>query len=364
MTSTASSPACSPTVDTFPTGPEDQSHYTLETGNSESRIRPNASAIIDRRKSLQTMTPFVEIKGGQSGSRPSSTYTPTGDNLPPTSAHAPNFSVPSSRRFSSNRLSILEFGPASAAPKDSDVVTRATSRKAPPTSLRVSRPLSMVADQPSPLPPVPDRPTTSHGRHSRASDGDSEISQNTRPSVESTGKESSKEAQAEVTSKPQAHPRFIPKHHSPRRQSSLGTLRRNREYHHGQSSSFEPPRIGSLRSHQSKLSDSDRSYHGGAFASLPSRVAKRSSMLPFVPDTALKSDLMMTEPPAPPPTTPLPPVPAPSTKALALQNRRSMPQLTDGPPPAPPPTCALPPLPPLPRKISQRLSTVQNVSTS
>uniref|UniRef100_A0A8H7NNM0 Uncharacterized protein n=1 Tax=Bionectria ochroleuca TaxID=29856 RepID=A0A8H7NNM0_BIOOC len=144
---TSSSPACSPTVDSFPSGLEDIGHYTLDANTTETRMRFNASAIADRRQSLQPV-PFAEVKGGQPGQRPlSTTFSPT-DSIGPLSAGspAPNFSVPSSRRFST-RISTFETGSPSTTPRDVEMMLRIPSRR-PPTTSRVSRPLSMVEDQP------------------------------------------------------------------------------------------------------------------------------------------------------------------------------------------------------------------------
>ncbi|CAI6089872.1 unnamed protein product [Clonostachys chloroleuca] len=351
---TSSSPACSPTVDSFPSGLEDIGHYTLDTNTTETRMRFNGSVIADRRQSLQPVHPFAEVKGGQPGQRPlSTTFSPT-DSIGPLSAGspAPNFSVPSSRRFST-RISTFETGSPSTTPRDIEMMLRIPSRR-PPTTSRVSRPLSMVEDQPL--------------SSQRETFDQVEIapSQSERGSVALDGQvlefDPTKPVPSDAEFKLHKPPRNAKPPSGPRRLASLGSLGKTRESFYGADASVEPNRMRSLRSAplrsfemEPSLSTFDRHQRGGAFASLPSRVAKRSSMLPFVP--AFGKPESISEPPAPPPTIPLPPVPIPShikaeAKALALQNRRSMPQLADGPPPAPPPTCALPPIP---QQISQKL---------
>jgi hypothetical protein len=233
------------------------------------------------------------------------------------------------------------------------MMLRIPSRR-PPTTSRVSRPLSMVEDQPL--------------SSQRETFDQVEIapSQSERGSVVLDGQvlefDPTKPVPSDAEFKLQKPPRNLKPPSGPRRLASLGSLGKPRESFYGTDASVEPGRMRSLRSAPLRsfemapsLSTLDRHQRGGAFASLPSRVAKRSSMLPFVP--AFGKPESISEPPAPPPTIPLPPVPTPShikaeAKALALQNRRSMPQLADGPPPAPPPTCALPPIP---QQISQKL---------
>ncbi|KAJ3519704.1 hypothetical protein NM208_g14019 [Fusarium decemcellulare] len=164
VTSTGSSPEPSPTVDTFPTHFEEKPQ-AQET--SEPKPRPNAAAILDRRQSMQVLGPFVDLRGGPGpvNIRPQSTYGSGAvqdlNTSVPAKVPTPNFSVPNSsnRRFSYVRSMAQEFGMAVQMENQS----RSLGRRAPPTTLAIARPLSMVADQPSPMEEVHERPVTRHG---------------------------------------------------------------------------------------------------------------------------------------------------------------------------------------------------------
>ncbi|GJC77927.1 hypothetical protein ColLi_00765 [Colletotrichum liriopes] len=138
LTSAGSSPACSPVRDSFASSHlEDLPPPVQEVPTV--RPRPNAAAILDRRQSLQT-SGYLELRGSPM-SRPQSTYTEADF------AHvAANFSVPISRRYSAVRSP--SSSPEQARNRDS--VPRIV-RKPPPTALAMARPLSIVADQPSPV---------------------------------------------------------------------------------------------------------------------------------------------------------------------------------------------------------------------
>lgn len=259
------------------------------------------------------------------------------------------------------------------APQSGTLEVRSLGRRAPPTTLPVARPLSMVADQPSPMEEIHERPVTRHGdetqvtipaeddlmslphipssydmasrrsslvpidepaiesnrpgssrRHSdmrqwRKSENPSALSRNltgpSRPSLEQR-----KRSRSSVTGADEAA----------RRRASLDA------YSEGRSDTMSA-KVRSQRRASMQSMMSDRASQYSASADLPPPMAPESLPLP-----------------TPPPTAPLPPLPGsvsnphlkPDTNGKNLFNRRSMPHLNEGPPPAPPPTCALPPLPP------------------
>lgn len=343
VTSAGSSPACSPTAESFPSSSEESQRRHLDISSVDSRLRPNASAIADRRKSMQTMSPFVEepATAPERPVRPQSTMV---------SGLSPNFSVPSSssRRFST-RVNTDSPPPPLSPPRELEVPSRSMSKR-PPTALRISRPLSMVMDQPSPRENIPERPATRHGETATPEEPElvplppsrpASRTQHTRTPTPMIG--------------PSGGPRSMNKHISPRRLSSMGALREHSI--DSPTVAIDPPKLRPFLPQNRDLnpekcrSSIDTYDRTNVLASPSSRVTKRASMLPFIPDQSASNAMLSQPPPAPPPSIPLPPVPKatgrsrPTSNAHALLNRRSMPQLAEGPPPAPPPTCALPPIP-------------------
>ncbi|KAH8735884.1 hypothetical protein BGZ61DRAFT_341642 [Ilyonectria robusta] len=374
----SSSPEPSPTVETFPTHFDEKPHHDT-SHQIEARPRPNAAAILDRRQSMQVMTPFVDLRGGPVNLRPMSNYA-TGPMPEPMPSHSravvtPNFSVPksSNRRFSYMRSQELGMTTQPVI-RETESLPRLTARKSPPTTLAVARPLSMVADQPSPMETVHVRPATRHGE----------------------------ETQPPRTSEEQPRPlTYAPiTYDLPSRRSSLmpldetrveinrpvgsrrlSTMRPWQKHDHSTNIShtftapmgpvptqrarsrpslpgleeMQPRCRSSLDLHASPHSETSsvrtRSRKRASMQSVVSEHSSRFSIsgdlpVPLVPES-------LPEPP-PPPSAPLPPIPTstsnPQLRADAigkasLAGRRSMPQLNDGPPPAPPPTCALPPIP-------------------
>ncbi|KAF5666226.1 hypothetical protein FHETE_6348 [Fusarium heterosporum] len=374
VTSAGSSPEPSPTVDTFPVSFEHRQSSTEEiSGTLEPKPRPNAAAILDRRQSMQVLSPFVELQGGPISLRPQSSYGsgPVPDSKTPT----PNFSVPNSsnRRYSYVRSIAQEFG---MAPQSGTLEVRSLGRRAPPTTLPVARPLSMVADQPSPMEEMHERPVTRHGdetqstvqaeddlmslphipssydvgsRRSSLVPIDEPIIENSRPGSSrrhSDMRQWRKSENAKTLSRnltgpgrPSLEQRarsrsfVVGNDEAARRRASLDA------YSEGRSDSMSAKTRSQRRaSMQSTMSDRASQY--SASADLPPPMAPESLPLP-----------------TPPPTVPLPPIPSSmsnphlrsDSNGKNLLNRRSMPQLNEGPPPAPPPTCALPPLPPKPQ---------------
>ncbi|KAI5463329.1 hypothetical protein BGZ63DRAFT_189831 [Mariannaea sp. PMI_226] len=383
----SSSPETSPTVDKFPIQ-FDELPQSEMSPQMEARPRPNAAAILDRRQSMQVMSPFVDLRGGPVNLRPQSTYG-NDSNMPlpqRVSSVTPNFSVPntSNRRFS--YMKSQDVGVASQpVVRESESMSRLVSRKSPPTTLPIARPLSMVADQPSPMECVHPRPATGHGE------------------------------QVEVPSMNEAHNTPLPEptisYDLPMRRSS--TMHRSDAFVeiNGSVSSRRfsnitawrkadhappppsmarnsvaptgPAPIQRMRSRPSlpgleeqtrcrSSLDTQASGRSGRSetGSTRTRSKKRASMHSVMSEHSSRYSMSTDLPPpmapeflpepAPPPSVPLPPIPTsnsnPQLRAEAngkalLGGRRSMPHLVEGPP-APPPTCALPPIP---RKPSVRI---------
>ncbi|KZL63393.1 peptidase family m20 m25 m40 protein [Colletotrichum incanum] len=344
LTSAGSSPACSPVRDSFASSHLDDLPPPVQDVPTV-RPRPNAAAILDRRQSLQA-SGYLELRGSPM-SRPQSTYTEADF------AHvAANFSVPISRRYSAVRSP--SSSPEQARNRDS--VPRIV-RKPPPTALAMARPLSIVADQPSPVQGL----ETVEGQ--------------------AAGLSQAKENQEHPTPGSDVSSTF------PARQTSLGpkeqavtvTLRMSpRKY-------ASSPSLGNVD--ETPLSPELRTFILPSKTPSPASSCEARQSYPRPPSsteswspaqTAAKrfsvhsavsqfpgSDDMITPLPTSPrvapasprssprvPTTP----PGSSSKQLlsvdrsrASLGKRSMPQLVEGPPPAPPPNYALPPIPQKPR---------------
>lgn len=343
MVSSGSSPMSSPTRDSFPV-PCDES-----PSNYEIRSRPNAAAILNRRKSLQTMAPFVDSSARQAHHTPN-TNLPAVPPLPTAvSMHTPNFSVPrsSNRHYPPVRTPPMNNDPITSIDREANRMSRA--RKPPPMSLRSTRPLSMVVDQPSPQPEIPDRSTS---RPMAIGHSPVNGAPGSPPNRSLSGARSPRHLAGDSWQR--ASSTFLAVQPAPRRMSSMSAIRRPGE---------ALPRI------RTSLYPATGNWaHGNDMAedgrSLPSaRVTQRASMHAASPQGVSRYDLTNSPsasvnvlPPlrAPPPTTPLPPLPSPpnnssylmaESKSKALLYRRSMPQLAMGPPSAPPPLCALPPIP-------------------
>jgi hypothetical protein len=157
VTSTGSSPASSPIRASFSSHPEDlqlachgqtlsQMHETQPT----IRARPNAQEIVMRRQSMQTMSFDSRFES----LRPQSTISNLADHNDerqgiPARQSIPNFS----KRLSVSRPTPLDAVPHQPQAPEHDFLVKAN-RKSPPTALAMSRPLSIVVDQPSPISPL------------------------------------------------------------------------------------------------------------------------------------------------------------------------------------------------------------------
>jgi hypothetical protein len=140
MTSGTSSPANSPTRESCGDGEE----HAIAPENA----RPNAFAISERRRSMQTMQHLtLDLTAASKSSRPQSTIV-TSRNATASPTPAPNFSLPqSSKRFSTGKAA----PPPQSAPSAPAVAKSSASlRRTRPLGLALARPLSPVQDEPSP----------------------------------------------------------------------------------------------------------------------------------------------------------------------------------------------------------------------
>ncbi|KAI1165069.1 hypothetical protein F5B18DRAFT_612619 [Nemania serpens] len=151
ITSEGSSPACSPTRASFSSQRED---FQPLPSVPEVRLRPNAAAIVSRRQSMQALISSFESPVEQAPRPYVNSISKFGFESEQMNALSiPNFSVPHavSKRFSLNApmLSGLGHAPQMVDHERNNKLPR----KLPPTALLISRPLSVVIDQPSPLSP-------------------------------------------------------------------------------------------------------------------------------------------------------------------------------------------------------------------
>ena len=384
ITSQCSSTTGSPVRETYPSFDELPQKISIE----DARPRPNAAAINERRRSMQTMQTMqpTQIPSLEAPAPPKnyrhSTFVPI---RPPRShSPAPNFSTPkrSSRilipETPTPPVPIIVTTTATPNPRDS---TLKGSRKGPPAALNVTRPLSPVEDSPSPSRrgPTVYTPTGSSFKMVQ-------------------------QVKASIVSIPPASPSAVSTPISPvdlpRRMSSLMPLGSLETAH----LDFQfPKRFSSMRAIRDAVDLEPEVPARPApmppvalTTSLPSspyypnhetQVANDQEMekeslspLPILANSKQKlrrPTSMQIRPPSSTPSTkspksqllprdkkvvPVSPsaispasisVLSPSFQRLKVQahpkavaNRRSMPTLANGPPPAPPPDCALPPLPP------------------
>ncbi|ORY62952.1 uncharacterized protein BCR38DRAFT_301622, partial [Pseudomassariella vexata] len=386
MTSAGSSPACSPVRPSFSRHSDDP---LPQTSVPEVRLRPNAQAIANRRQSMQTMMPAFDGRIDPTirprSTAPSSTVQKDGYQFAPGRSSIPNFSVPhnTSRRMSGVRTTPLDSVSDQFQEPEQELTVK-TTRKPPPTALAMSRPLSVVVDQPSPLcSPLETRgPTTLRPPSPPAEEGPASPSMfsawvkdvaisATRGEVLPTRGSSLAAVRQSVptlrlniqTSPPRRSSVGALKEMSPKRSRSnapsfilpgalppprakfLSKLEVREETLRSLSSvdspgperqlptttsykrgSFLAENLPSLSARHSFTNVGDLGTTDGKFPSLPRRSSKRLTKSPC---TATSPQFLTNDP---------------TTKHLL--NRRSMPQLGDvPPPPLPPPTCALPPIP-------------------
>ncbi|OLN97607.1 hypothetical protein CCHL11_01246 [Colletotrichum chlorophyti] len=377
LTSAGSSPACSPVRDSFASSHLDESPAPVHE-TPVVRPRPNAAAILDRRQSLQT-SGYLELRGSPM-SRPQSTFAESDF-----AQVAANFSVPISRRYSA--VKSPSSSPEQTRNRDSIV---RIARKPPPTALAMARPLSIVADQPSPVKSVDilesPAPVLAMARPlSIVADQPSPVK--SVDTLESPATALSQVTEERPTSQTDTAAAFPPRQASlgPKEQAATVTVRTSPRRHASSPSLSQPEAspLPELRTFILPSRSTPPPPSSEASREVPcqvdvveeppspvvktSRAAKRLSRY-FAPSPADIDGVVPPLPPLPPPPkvipvspkslpqasprTPKTP-PTPSTKHLSVLsvqtkcnlNRRSMPQLADGPPPAPPPSYALPPIP-------------------
>ncbi|KAI0441529.1 hypothetical protein F4803DRAFT_413448 [Xylaria telfairii] len=356
LTSAGSSPACSPTRASFSSQREElQSLPSMP----EVRLRPNAAAIVNRRQSMQALISSFEAPIEQA-SRPyaDSASALSHENEQQSVPSVPNFSIP---HAVSKRFSLNASAPSGLSQTlDHERATKST-RKTPPTALLMSRPLSIVIDQPSPRSPC------SPNSISRSVD-----------SCQSTPPESKYAAAVSDGSPKQS----IWNQVHLRRSSQPSDVSQAISNEHGQSipkpgvdsatgtddvRAFEnmPRAASSLDSYgwRHRLSgmpmNKDSSYSRRSSLMSESRSPQNSFYSSTEMDEWKPFPVEKTSPVAKSACSPKRSVPslrpplALDSEGKLITARRSMPQLNDGPPLAPPPSYALPPIP---QKPSRRTS--------
>ncbi|KAI1300065.1 hypothetical protein F5Y03DRAFT_242427 [Xylaria venustula] len=364
VTSEGSSPACSPTRASFSSQGED---LLPLPSLPEVRLRPNAAAIVNRRQSMQTLISSFETPTEQS-SRPyvHPAVVPSLENEQPSGPSVPNFSVP---HTASKRFSLNTSASAIASPLPQTIEYERTgklSRKAPPTALLMSRPLSIVIDQPSPRSPCSPnslsrsvdsfQSTTLESKFAASVLGSSPeksiLNQTHLPTLSSQIQSSQLNSMCEAAD--DAYDQMTPNfgvgvhakviddradEHLPRAASSLDSY-------------------GSRRRLSGISLNKDSSYKRFSLLSegLSYQNFQHSSIImdepePIVADSKPKPvGKSSCSPKRSAPSLRTPPQPlAIDSPEKSITARRSMPQLNDGPPLAPPPNYALPPIP---RKFS------------
>ncbi|KAJ9143975.1 Peptidase family M20/M25/M40 protein [Coniochaeta hoffmannii] len=413
VTSAGSSPACSPTRDSFGSQLTDSpGQDSLHEGQSWPRPRPNASAILDRRQSMQAVNHLAEMRIASAAPRPLSTTTYSSSWQSTTSVSfgapvastIPNFSVPHSvgKRFSMSMQPPSDPALSSSLSMQQNLGIVRPGRRPPPTALSINpRPLSLVMDQPSPEPTSPDALSKQLATAEEMTGPDT-------PSTFSPWGVEEDQGQG-LPTLDRAATMFQTPHmddgdhaiekNSPslraRKHPSTSTIRvsdvlSETEVHSGTtvqpihiSQSSERPTSGSSFRAKHPRSKSSMDTYGRSKSPVPSPGPwnghfKRFSLRPASPDTTDHytpddSEITLTitsitsqdssirshtptlfktasSKPTPKASSSVPGK-NPDVGSKGLFARRSMSRLTDIPPPAPPPTCALPALPPV-RKAS------------
>lgn len=346
-------------LDSSPTRESSVSNFddtTPKVSIDESQPRPNATAVNERRRSMQTVSLLALESQQTSKVQRHSTYGPS-----PT----PNFSVPnsSSRRFSTAKT----LTPGIPPPRSNEPAPRGT-RKSPPPAIIVARPLSPVVDNPSPM----QETTVSKPVESALST----IQQITASIIDIAPRSplhppsplENNHAPEEVIPQQRSNLTSPPSpSHSTRpvsmvdtpRQKSVVTSKRNSLF---VSDTRITQKVDVARDHIAPLPtivstktilrrpmsmQIRPSFTTGAFAGLQSRASNK------MPVSSTSQISQANQPPSPAikarANSPAVMSTAPSLQRLKqekiLRDRRSLPFLA-GPPPAPPPNCALPPLPP------------------
>lgn len=393
FTSSTSSPACSPIRDVFDVPSlEPPPIHPSRSMTFQARPRPNAAAILDRRQSMQAMN-VMGLGNGTYGARP-----PAASSQPLTHAPTPNFSVPISKRYSLNKsLAPIEtstsVAPAGSARGEGSVPR--PMRRAPPTTSSLARPLSIVVDQPTPITATLEESeqqaaASSHTRAQPGADRPAIMSQDPREDASLQPASASppsvrRVSQALESQHPAAHahtnyPRKVSSMRYIRREDHAGPVQPPEFQHLARANLPSPPPSPCLSQDPRRCMTPKDGFAPSPSRPMhidPSRGRKTSSF--YLESSSLSSSLdrpmrySITHPSDiqgnpgffnrdVPPREERRPIRTSSTaptlrtwrrqpqvdsdlQAQTRLNRRSMPQLMEGPPPAPPPTRALPPIP-------------------
>ncbi|GAP82489.2 putative peptidase family M20 M25 M40 protein [Rosellinia necatrix] len=355
MTSEGSSPACSPTRVSFSSQGEDSQPLP---NAPEVRLRPNAAAIVNRRQSMQALiiSSFEAAPTEPNSRLYANPASMSGhENEQPHALSVPNFSVPNTvnKRFS---LNTTAPNGVNHLPQIADYERGSKlARKMPPTALLMSRPLSIVIDQPSPRSPC------SPNSLSRSVDS----SQSTPFEFHSAGPDSSTDQNASGQTWP------------PRRSSQILHSQAGDMNEFAGAANRPAPGPGAedtLGPGEARKDDGiqratpstePHGYRRRFSGKLPSKDSfnERSSLLgesrsfqnePLSPGTSDEwKSIAVGQASLGVPLLCSPKRSAPSLRAplpitspeKLITGRRSMPHLEGVPPPAPPPMCALPPIP-------------------
>lgn len=390
-----SSPSNSPIRDSFGSLISNSDEPTPLAEETEIRRRPNAAEIEDRRQSYRTSNMVHDISAGQTPHRAHSSLSSIQE--------PPNFSLPYSgtRRRSATQDAVHVHNAHSASGRPPRRM-----RRPPPSALGLSRPLSIVADTPSPskLSPSPRSPlktddsTNISERPNSPSMFTGWTSGNAKPEYDLSSRASSR---GSLRTSYQ-----VSVHNSPRKYASMQTLRPTDNSVWGETPKFDLPihaafSGSSLRDRADEAAEIPRSMSSmdnyesssrsrspiiraaaaqkrASMCSLPSaKVSPRHRSVSMFPTTSrhrgtghsshTESRAISPSPRRGPHRGSAMTIPGHGQKSSGsssprsssiLNNRRSLPQMPhlQGqnspllPPPAPPPTKALPPIPPQARK--------------
>lgn len=389
VTSQFSSPATSPTRDSHPTFDD----FSVKNPSEDIRPRPNAAAINERRRSMQSIRiPTLDAQHTPKTYRHSTYGVPTKSSRTQT-ATVPNFSIPNS----STKRSLVKDSPVKELPPIPTIVMTSPTRtqggskiprKGPPPALNLTRPRSFIKDITSPKRTPNDTPTQSSFK----------VLAQVMPSMidipprspgpitpsprASTHPRPDEEPSLEPLNSPETGPLDF---EFPRRVSSMQLLGDFTE------ELFEPPlrpaplppaaltaplpsspspppgntENGSMRPKSiiecpalantktkirrpisMQIQPSHKEALGGIiFHTSTTRPSSSLSHSNQIPNSSRPFSQASSRSSHSPPVTLISPAMQRARNAKALTNRSSMPLLVSGPPPAPPPDCALPPLP-------------------
>jgi hypothetical protein len=320
----------------------------------------------------------------------------------------PNFSVPhsSNKRFSALRMSQLEPVIDQAPSSEQPGLSPRPAKRSPPTALALSRPLSIVVDQPSPVSPSPSSgpahdmpdledsaretrtPMLSHAVHARRkSDLSTKVdrlpfhaSSLMKRRQQTYDDQTKEEARLYALSKLDEQRSSMDIRGRPIRQANKRSTIHDTTSLMALSNgplltmddlravSSAANRSGADRRLSASFTPASSAQHRASFIAEHAAFASRRSL-------GLSDEMAAAIYESIPPQqhrfasqrslSPLPAAAPPSTHLTveahgkSLLNRRSMPQLAEGPPPLPPPTCALPPIP----KKHQGGTTISTVSS-